>query len=691
MKALPSYPWRAVHLVAVWSYAVSQPVFSMLEANPELLVVRGSSRLDVVVFATVLVLAPPMLALAVELVLRLASRVAADVLHLAFLGVFVLPLGLHLLKRLEPGAAAAVLGAALVALLAIFLYSRFTAVRLFLTFSAALPLVGFLLFVWQVPVATASNSPSANVTVGRAVPVVLVVFDELPVSSLLDSKGRIDAVRYPSFARLARDGTWYANATTPHVATTKAVPAILDGNLPRAGSLPTARDHPRNLFATLADSYDLRVAEHLTHLCLRTHCPSVEPASLPRRLPGLFSDVRVGYLYRVLPASLTGSLPRIDQGWTGFGEDDHAEAIKQDFGMFAAKGRQDIGDFASSEHGEAARTLHFLHLVMPHSPWRFLPSGREYGNGWAIDGLDNAWRTWDENESLVQHGYQRHLLQVGYTDRLLGRILDRLEAAGTHEKALVVVTADHGASFVAGKAHRFATRENMADIARVPMFVKYPHQRSGAVDRGVARTIDIFPTILDVLDVKPRWAVDGRSLVEPRPRATEVTVLGPDDKPVTAPIAEVARSMARTLRRKHAWFGEGHDSLYELGESTKLLARGIEEVDVRGRSAGAGARFDGAHEFAAVRLESSSLPSRVTGTIDGTEIGREVELAVAVNGRIAALTRCFRRDGQQRFSALVPESSFSEGRNVVELFAVEGTRSKPWLVKLGESSSSESR
>ena len=57
---LPSYRWRFVHLAALWAYGVSQPVFSMLKGNPEFLVVRGSSRLDVVVFALVLALVPPL-------------------------------------------------------------------------------------------------------------------------------------------------------------------------------------------------------------------------------------------------------------------------------------------------------------------------------------------------------------------------------------------------------------------------------------------------------------------------------------------------------------------------------------------------------------------------------------------------------------------------------------------------------
>ena len=38
-------------------------------------------------------------------------------------------------------------------------------------------------------------------------------------------------------------------------------------------------------------------------------------------------------------------------------------------------------------------------------------------------------------------------LQVGYTDRLVGRILERLRQAGLFDRAMVVVTADHGVSF----------------------------------------------------------------------------------------------------------------------------------------------------------------------------------------------------------------------------------------------------
>ena len=48
---------------------------------------------------------------------------------------------------------------------------------------------------------------------------------------------------------------------------------------------------------------------------------------------------------------------------------------------------------------------------------------------------------------LIQQKYQRHLLQVEFTDRLLGRALDELHATGLYDRSLIVVTADHGESF----------------------------------------------------------------------------------------------------------------------------------------------------------------------------------------------------------------------------------------------------
>ena len=62
--------------------------------------------------------------------------------------------------------------------------------------------------------------------------VVMLILDEFPGDSLLGEDGRIDEVRYPSFAALARDGYWFRNAFSSYDSTPKAVPLIMDGRRP---------------------------------------------------------------------------------------------------------------------------------------------------------------------------------------------------------------------------------------------------------------------------------------------------------------------------------------------------------------------------------------------------------------------------------------------------------------------------
>jgi hypothetical protein len=702
--ALPSYPLRAVHLVAVWAYAVSQPVFSLLEANPEFLVVRGSTRAEIAFFAVVLAFGPPLLAMAVQLVLRMASHRFADVLHLAALGAFVVLLGLQVVKTLDVAAAATILGAGVIALGAVVAYTRFTAVRLFLAFSVVLPLFGLGSFVFGVPLATTDDVAGANVEVGARTPVVLVVMDEFPVTSLLTADGRIDGERYPSFARLAQGGTWYSRATTVSEHTTHALPAILDGKSPQAEKLPTLSDHPENLFTLLGESYRLRIVEPITHLCPRRYCFGKRRGSRVERLRSLASDVRVAYLHRILPESLTPGLPRIDDRWGGYGRDP-LRAGARDL-ILGARSRSEINaalaqsentperDFrtflSAIQRAEPRRTLHFVHLLLPHRPWRTLPSGRGYGN---LDGVDGApydvRNLWDDDPWLVQQTYQRHLLQLGYTDRLLGRTLDRLQRTGLYDESLFVVTADHGIGFVPGGQMRMVNDENLAAIARVPLFVKFPGQRRGRVDSREARTVDIIPTIADVLALELPWAVDGRSLRDEPAARTDVEVSQRDGTRVVAPSADVERAVQAALRRKSALFGEGSDSLYDIGSNRNLLGMKLAELPVQ-RSTAARVAFDDEGLLAHVRLSSSFVPARVTGSVEGVEIGPRVELAVAVNGRIAALTRSISLDGEQRFAALLPETAFRDGANVVELLSIQGGRSTPRLVRLGETGSAPS-
>ena len=207
-------------------------------------------------------------------------------------------------------------------------------------------------------------------------------------------------------------------------------------------------------------------------------------------------------------------------------------------------------------------TLYFLHVLQPHQPWALLPSGRHYNDPWVVPGVTDDWSQGEEkrlrpNDLLVEQALQRHLLQLRAVDRLVGTILRQLRRQGLLDRALVVVTADHGASFRAGGWIRRTTPDNLPDIAAVPLFVKYPHQARGHEDRRSAETIDVLPTIADVLGIALPWDVDGRSLRSP-PVNREVQVATPRDTTIAGSFDFVESGAARRRAAKRNVARLGH-------------------------------------------------------------------------------------------------------------------------------------
>jgi hypothetical protein len=607
-------PWwlAGLHLLVLWSFAVAQPLFDLLGKNAEFFAARGSTRWDAIVFALVLLLVPP----AVLLALELALPALQPVFVAGLVALFVLQ---AIRGSGAPGwllvAAAAALGTG-----AGLLYLHAPPARLALTVLAPAPLLFLALFLFNSDVSRLSLSEESAQAAGvhPRTPVVLIAFDELPVNSLLDAKGRIDAARFPNFARLARGSTWFEHATTVAEGTTHAVPAILTGKLPKAGEFPVYTDHRQNLFTLFGGGAQLHVVDRETHLCPPALCPDLE-GSLGHRTATLATDTGVVYLHELLPDDLTGGIPSIANGWDNFLRD--------------ASGQNDPGridpGFLRSLRPESGPGLWYLHLMLPHSPWTYLPSGRRYdvrpAPGWGPD------EVWSSNQAAVDQHWQRHLLQLGYADRVLGRLLDRLRATGLYDRAVLVVTADHGVSFRAGEKRRPLSDANRQDIAYVPLFVKTPGQRHARVDAAAARTTDIFPTIADASGVRIPWRVDGHSLLGPRPAEPNVILVKDKGQRFTIPAAGLLRLREQALRRQLGLFGSS-SSLFAVGPDRALL----------------GHSFEGGRPVTELDpVDLSGLLVQVSGRATGHSV------AIVANSRVVAVDPV----AEGRFWALVPRAA----------------------------------
>ena len=406
-----------------------------------------------------------------------------------------------------------------------------------LSYLAIAPLAFFLLFVFGSPahdLLFPTAVAAADVQIEAGPPVVVLVVDELPLASILDrDAAAIDARRFPNLARLADDGIWYPDATSVAAYTHGAVPAILTGREgPRrqpaadAQRLPRHALHPAGRRLRDPGHRAADPALHGLHLRQRHRRPAGpggrRAAGRPgrgRRAGGAAGDARR------LAADHRRHLGQLRPG-ERLDLDVEAEELAEDREEFVESlGEQDrVGDLQRAIRRRrgvpepAGSDLHRHWCSSTSRGWTW-PTARRTPTSATPALVHNGW----VDAAAGDRALQRHLLQSQFADRLVGDLLDRLDEIGTYDDALVVLTADHGASFATGTHRRLPEEASLSGLMPVPMVVKLPDDMPVAehVDDRPAQTVDLLPTIADVLGVEVPWELDGRSLLGPRPLEPE--------------------------------------------------------------------------------------------------------------------------------------------------------------------------
>lgn len=472
---------------------------------------------------------------------------------------------------------------------------------------------------------------------GARPPVVMIGFDEFPIDALRLPGGRIDAQRFPNFARLSREATWWPNAMAAHDSTPLAFPALLDGRRPRPGVPATAEGHPGNVFTLFGErGYRVFAGEEATDICPEEYCPGAA-----ERRNGILANL-----------ALNGREERM-QAWM--------KAVRRRGGP----------------------AFYFKHLLLPHLPWVYLPSGRRLepslGTLAATDGF--------HDRGLTAHNEERMLLQIGYVDRQLGRLVRRMKREGIYDESLLVVAADHGLSFDVGVTdRRAATSQNVDEVGPVPFFVKAPGQQDGGVNRALVSTVDLVPTMTDVLGIRAGWKVEGVSGFSAEARARRRVRMPRRywSSHIGIGRAELRRRREDNITRRARMFGTGPRSmrahgdpfagLYRAGPFGWLVGRRAESFPVaRGGPRGV---FALPGRWRHVDPRAQVVPVQAAGHVSGGRPEDTRALAVAVNGRIRATGRSFHLRGADKaeaFSMMVPEQALRRGRNTVALYEVLGS------------------
>ena len=699
--------WLFLELFALTGLAVAQPLLDVLGRAPDFLLFNQADAGDILALAVTITLLPPLALWGLDLLAGLLGRRAQEAVHLLLIAALLGLLGLEVAKKVTPlrGPALVVVGV-LAGAGAALLYAKGAAVRLWLRYLSPAPVAFLLIFLLVSPVAAllkapptvAAAAPTGGARRGDPGPIVMVLLDELPLTSLLDHRGRIDRRLYPNFASLSEHSTWYRNSTAVIGMTGWALPALMTGRYPAEDRLPIASQFPYNLFTLLGGSYGykMRVFEGMSQLCPPATCPDAKRSSLGGT--GGRADGPAGGFRGVLgdsarlwtriastreltenpEATLQEASADAGADAVAAGPDRNADPARRAQVVKAYKRGIGYQRFLNSIHpgGQGKRAVYFVHVLIPHQPWKYLPSGRTYpqrtfGGPLAINGR------WTSEPWPVQNTHQRHLLQTAVADRMIGDLIKRLRDTGLYDRSLLVVTADHGMSFNAGQDARANPTEGTApDVLWVPTFIKRPGQRTGSVNDVNWEHVDLLPTIADLKNFSVPWPMDGVSWADPTARRRSRTEKWFYPRPGARRVFNGPSNHAialhgvtdRLLRPQDGYLG-----WFEFGPHADLVGRRVDSLPA---AAGGGtARVSGLDDYRRVDPSSGEVPSWVSGQLTATAPGvpSRPTIAVAINGVIGGVSETFSSADSDPtwFSAVVPDSLMHPGDNHLQLFVLE--------------------
>jgi arylsulfatase A-like enzyme/Flp pilus assembly protein TadD len=289
-----------------------------------------------------------------------------------------------------------------------------------------------------------------------------------------------NSVRTPALDDLAKDGVRFAHAFTPSPITNTSHTSILTGLLPSTHgvtdfAVPLAHTHPT--LAELLKNKGYKTAAFIGSVVLDS----------------------------------TEFAPGLDQGFDFYDNFPHPGSTKSRWGRLERRG-MDVAQRAEvwlNMHPAGPRFV-WIHLYDPHDPYDPPPPYSRVYKDRLYDG------------------------EIAYADSALMHFVSRLKQHRWYDNSIIIAVGDHGEGL--GEHHEQTHGIFLYDsTVHVPLIVKLPGARNAGKAVGEqVRTVDILPTILDLLHIPNPTQFDGASL---RPYFSdsserERTILGETDYPV---------------------------------------------------------------------------------------------------------------------------------------------------------------
>jgi hypothetical protein len=653
---------------ALLGFAVAQPIYQLLLGTPQFLLSRQNTGQDILLLAALFSVVLPFLVWVVCWLLDKKWPTVATGFLLLIANILS---ALFVAQLIPESLAANVYLFIIIAVIGGFCISWVLLRTRWSDLLWPLAVISLLFHAWFLLISPVFEQLDEFATVslqgpdqGQVLPdIVFVLFDELPLATLLDDEMNIDADLFPGFSRLQLMSDWYFNTISVSDGTSDAVPAILTGRYPwgdqRELSIAT---QPVNLFTNLRHHYNLNVSESVTRYCPQSDCPRSGPSDFDR-LKSLLLDLSAIYLHRVSPLAWQIHLPDVTNNWSGF------FAQRQVFfpqGWLENAGEQTIIDrpaffrrFIASIKKSEKPALNFIHLLFPHEPAAYLPDGRNYGLQWIRGQLDDEW---EDLEWAIISAKQRHYLQTQLADRLLGELIDHLQQNNMLESSMLVLLSDHGISFNMNDRRRAVGHQNTAGLLRIPMFIKHPAQLDGRRIEEPVMSIDLLPTILGSLGFDTQQIImdgmnlDSGSLPEKRKRhvksyVREDILLLDENSLGIADLVTESRRQLKLAQPDNALWGIGPFDAHRGQPLSSVCSDIIRDIKVH---------LDGPNELPRT-LPENAVKSFVSGSFSGSGVDASRQAFIITNQEtIVASGISWAFNGTPLFFALVEPRLFQK-------------------------------
>ena len=207
----------------------------------------------------------------------------------------------------------------------------------------------------------------------------------------------------------------------------------------------------------------------------------------------------------------------LDQGFQIYNDD-----VGSDVNSAQAQRRAADVSYAAIDWLEGVKEPFFIwvHYFDPHGPYDPPPPyDSDYYEGdprnskhTSMDGISVVYYQNLDGITDIRYPLAQYKGEITYTDKAIGQLLEAVDRCGLRDNTLVLMTADHGES-LGENNYYFDHGETLHDTSmRVPLIIRAPWLEGTRVVEGPVSLVDVYPTVLNLLDIEVPEGIQGQSV-----------------------------------------------------------------------------------------------------------------------------------------------------------------------------------